>query len=53
MGEVKTVLKPVVHALHFKLTSHRSRFTSAVTTHFQELYKLLDDHPKFLIVETD
>ena len=48
VSEVKTVLKPVVHALHFKLTAHRSRFTTDVTTHFQELYKLLDDNPEWV-----
>ena len=48
VSEVKTVLKPIIHALHFKLTAHRSRFTTGVSTHFQELYKLLDDNPEWV-----
>ena len=47
-SETRTVLKPVVHALHFKLTAHRSRHTTDVATHFEELYKLLDDNPEWV-----
>ena len=47
----KTVAKPILHALHFNLTAHRSRFMTDVEVHFKELFKLLDKHPawsKFL-----
>ena len=43
--EPKTVLRPVIHALHFSLTAHRSRFMTDVEVHWKELYQLLDKHP--------
>jgi len=42
-----TLDKPIVHALHFNLTAHRSRFLNDVEVYFKELYKLLDKHPKW------
>ena len=49
--EKKTILKPIIHALHFHLTAHRSRFTTNVDHHFQEFFRLLDtntDWEKYL-----
>ena len=43
--EPKTSLRPVIHALHFSLTAHRSRFMTDVEVHWKELYQLLDQHP--------
>lgn len=40
-------LKPIIHALHFKLTANRSRFVNDVDLHFQQLYELLDKHPEW------
>lgn len=46
--EQKTLtLKPIIHALHFSLTAHRSRFVKDVDKHFEMLYKLLDKHPSW------
>ena len=45
--EKKKTLKPIIHALHFNLTSHRSRFTTNVEHHFRDLYKLLDENPSW------
>jgi hypothetical protein len=41
----KLYLKPILHALHFNLTSHRSRFVTGVEKHFKQLFDLLDKHP--------
>ena len=43
--EKKYCDKPIIHALHFTLTAHRSRFVTGVETHFQTLFDLLDIHP--------
>ena len=37
--------KPVIHALHFQLTSHRSRFVAKVEEHFSTFFQLLREHP--------
>jgi hypothetical protein len=44
-GVKQFIDKPIIHALHFNLTNHRSRFVKGVTTHFTLWFKLLDDHP--------
>ena len=36
--------KPIIHALHFNLTNHRSRFVKGVAEHFKLWFKLLDEH---------
>ena len=41
----KVYVKPVIHALHFSLTAHRSRFVQGVSVHFKQLYSLLEKHP--------
>ena len=46
-GQKKRMEKPIIHALHFNLTAHRSRFTTNVDKHFRELYKLLDKNPSW------
>ena len=44
-GVKQSVDRPIIHALHFNLTNHRSRFVKGVATHFALWFKLLDDHP--------
>lgn len=42
-----TTLRPIVHALHFNLTAHRSRYLNDVDKHWKELYDLLDKHSEW------
>ena len=45
------VERPIIHALHFLLTAHRSRFVKDVEVHFKKLFEVLDKNPtweKFL-----
>ena len=44
-GKKVYILKPLIHAIHFNLIAHRSRFVTGVSMHFQQLDKLLDKHP--------
>ena len=44
-GKKFFVVKPIIHAIHFNLIAHRSRFVTGVSEHFQQLFKLLDEHP--------
>jgi len=39
--------KPVIHALHFQLTNHRSRYVSGVEKHFHKFFQLLDKNPSW------
>ena len=45
--EKKRIEKPIIHALHFNLTAHRSRFTANVHQHFREFYRQLDKNPSW------
>ena len=40
--------KPIIHALHFQLTNHRSRYVSGVEKHFVNFFQLLDKNPKWV-----
>ena len=48
-----SVKKPVLHALHYMLSSHRSRFHHNVEDHFKQLYELLEKNPAWTVFLDD